>query len=228
MKKEEDEALAAERIAKSRWQSAKRWNKEHESVINDEEHAPGSLVLVRNTAVEKELNRKHKPRWLGPMVVIRRTLGGGYICAELSGAISKLRFAAFRLKKFVARDGLTFDVEEWLGKDVIDSVESELISAEQESRAWSLPNGDESSGEESDSDEPDGVEEAREEQRAFNRTRETQVGRRMVFDGVHLPRVPNLPKMSLHDLGLPPPPATTALAIEISRLSHGGSRSWDS
>jgi hypothetical protein len=228
MKKTEDETLAMERIAMSRWKSAKRWNKEHEAVINDEEHAPGSLVLVRNTAVEKELNRKHKPRWLGPMVVVRRTLGGGYICAELSGAISKLRFAAFRLKKFVARDGLTFDVKDWLGKEVVDSVESELISAEQETRAWSLPNGDESSDDETVSNEPDGMEEAREERRAFDRARQTQVGRRMVFDGVHLPRVPNLPKMSLNDLGLPPPPATVALAIEISHSSHGGPRSLDS
>ncbi|KIM19590.1 hypothetical protein M408DRAFT_31619, partial [Serendipita vermifera MAFF 305830] len=55
------------------------------------------LVLIRNSAIEKELNRKHKARWLGPMVVVKRTTGGAYICSELSGAISRLRFAAFRV-----------------------------------------------------------------------------------------------------------------------------------
>ncbi|CCA76651.1 hypothetical protein PIIN_10641 [Serendipita indica DSM 11827] len=28
---------------------------------------PGQLVLVRNSAVETDLDQKHKPRWLSPM-----------------------------------------------------------------------------------------------------------------------------------------------------------------
>ncbi|KIM21721.1 hypothetical protein M408DRAFT_36406, partial [Serendipita vermifera MAFF 305830] len=102
-RKDEDVEKARNTLALSRWKTAERWNREHEATITQRDHAPGSLVLVRNTAVEKELNRKHKPRWLGPMVVVRKTYGGAYICAELSGVVSKLRFAAFRLKPFIAR-----------------------------------------------------------------------------------------------------------------------------
>ena len=30
----------------------------------------GDLVLVRNTAIEKALNRKMRPRYFGPMIVL--------------------------------------------------------------------------------------------------------------------------------------------------------------
>lgn len=58
---------------------------------------PGALVLVRNSRVEKELDQKMKPRYLGPMVVVRHTFGGSYILAELDGLVSKMRYAAFHL-----------------------------------------------------------------------------------------------------------------------------------
>ena len=38
-----------------------------------------------------------KPHYLGPMVVLWRTTGGLYLLAKLDGAISCLRYAAFRL-----------------------------------------------------------------------------------------------------------------------------------
>ena len=47
---------------------------------------------------------KTKPRYLGPMVVIRRTQGGSYILGELDGSLSKLRYAAFRLIPYRPRD----------------------------------------------------------------------------------------------------------------------------
>lgn len=204
MKKEEDEELAAKRIAESRWKSAARWNEEHRATLSNEEHPPGTLVLIRNTAVEKELNRKHKPRWLGPMVVVRRTEGGAYICAELSGAVSSLRFAQFRVKKFVSRDGLTFDVEKWLGKEKLASVESQLLHEDSEAQAWSLPHGDEDSDEGEADVLMDGEFEEEAERKAYRRQLAIEVGPKHQFDGVHLPRIPNLPKFSLKNLGPPP------------------------
>ncbi|KIJ11569.1 hypothetical protein PAXINDRAFT_26204, partial [Paxillus involutus ATCC 200175] len=65
--------------------------------------SPGSLVLVRNSRVKKELNRKTKPQYTGPMVVLRRTTGGSYLLAKLDGSVSKLRFAAFRLLPYHPR-----------------------------------------------------------------------------------------------------------------------------
>ena len=37
------------------------------------------------------------------MVVVRRTKGGSYVLAELTGAVSSLRYAAFRLYPYHAR-----------------------------------------------------------------------------------------------------------------------------
>jgi transposase InsO family protein len=201
MKKEDDERRAEQRITESRWKTAARWNEEHKAVLDSADHQPGALVLIRNSPVEKELNRKHKPRWLGPMVVVKRTPGGAYVCAELSGVVSKLRFAAFRVKKFVPRDGLTFDVAQWLGKDKMDSVESELLEEEAQVRGWSIPNGDEEEGFEPPELPPEGEEDAEKESRALNKAKTKPSGPRMLFDGVHLPRIPNLPRFTLDQLG---------------------------
>lgn len=64
----------------------------------------GDLVLVRNTRIEKELNRKTKPRYLGPFVVERQTKGGSYVLREMNGVLSKRGIAAFRLVPYISRD----------------------------------------------------------------------------------------------------------------------------
>ena len=71
---------------------------------------PGALVLVRNSSVETDLGRKAKPRYLGPMVVIRRMQNGSYRLAKLDGTISNLRFAAFRLVPYHTRSHTTIPV----------------------------------------------------------------------------------------------------------------------
>jgi len=43
--------------------------------------------LVKNLAIELSADRKMKPHYLGPMVVIRCLRGGAFILAELNGAI---------------------------------------------------------------------------------------------------------------------------------------------
>ena len=45
------------------------------------------------------------------MWVVRRTTGGAYILAELDGAESKTRYAAFRVIPYYARDDHTKDME---------------------------------------------------------------------------------------------------------------------
>ena len=72
--------------------------------IHDFNFKPGALMLVRNSKFDKTLSDKTKPRYFGPMVVVRRTLGGSYVLGELDGSLSKLRFAAFRLIPYLPRD----------------------------------------------------------------------------------------------------------------------------
>ena len=53
--------------------------------------------------------------YIGPYIVIRRRLGGSYICAELDGAISKMAYAAFRLIPYFPRRSKTIDIFELTG-----------------------------------------------------------------------------------------------------------------
>ena len=84
----EDLQDMADWVLKARKVSAAQFVAKFASTIHDHDFVKGSLVLVRNSQVEKELNRKTKARYLGPMVVVHRTAGGAYILAELDGTIS--------------------------------------------------------------------------------------------------------------------------------------------
>ena len=90
LKREEDLEEMAERVLKSRQQSAERYAERLERTTIDYDFDPGSYVLIRNTRVEKELNRKSQPRYIGPMIVVGRRAGGTYVCCELDGSILKL------------------------------------------------------------------------------------------------------------------------------------------
>ena len=49
------------------------------------------------------MNRKSKPRYLGPYEVCRRTRNGAYIVKEIDGALLKQKIAAFRIIPYIAR-----------------------------------------------------------------------------------------------------------------------------
>jgi hypothetical protein len=106
-KRIEDLESITERVLKSRFASVKKFEAVFKNWIKDYNFQPGSLVLVRNSWIEKELNRKMKPRYTGPMVVLHRTTGGSYMLAELDGVVSNLRFATFRLVPYHARTNFT-------------------------------------------------------------------------------------------------------------------------
>ena len=83
----EDVERASNILKQTRIASKEQFEKRFSTRLTRTEMPPGSLVLVRNTTVEKELDRKSKPRYLGPYKVLRRTQNGSYALTELDGTL---------------------------------------------------------------------------------------------------------------------------------------------
>jgi hypothetical protein len=109
-KRSEDLEEMQQRITDVRRKNLERFELVHSSRIVDFDFQPGSLVLIRNSRIEKSLDRKTKARYIGPMVVVRKTKGMSYIVAELDGAQSQLRVAAFRVIPYLARTKTTIPI----------------------------------------------------------------------------------------------------------------------
>jgi len=110
MKRDEELEELRSQVYADRIRSIRQWEKDHENNIVDFDFQPGRLVLVRNSKVESEHSRKSKPRYFGPMIVIRRTTGGSYTLAELDGAIAASTYAAFRVIPYYSRSKMRIPV----------------------------------------------------------------------------------------------------------------------
>ena len=49
------------------------------------------------------MNRKSKPRYLGPYQVCRQSRNGAYILQELDGSVLRQKVAAFRIIPYISR-----------------------------------------------------------------------------------------------------------------------------
>ena len=115
-----DLAAIHDRVLANRHASIHQFEKQYANTIRDFNFAPGSLVLVRNTNLGME---KMKPCYLGPMVVLQRSRNSAYHLGELDGAVSRLRYAAFRLIPYHARSRSSIPVTQVVDSDRITSIE---------------------------------------------------------------------------------------------------------
>ena len=103
-KRPEDIEKATQILQMSRLRSKEQFEKHFKFRLTSHVFKENDLVLVRNSRVEKELNKKHKPRYIGPYEVVRQTKGGSYVLRELDGTVSRRGIARFRLIPYIARN----------------------------------------------------------------------------------------------------------------------------
>lgn len=126
----------------ARVQAAVRFERDHSATIRDFNFTRGDLVLVRNTAIEKALNRKMRARYLGPLVVVSRNRGGAYIICELNGSVFDRPVAAFRVVPYFARKAITLpDLTDYLdiSTDRLRDMEDSASLGDDDSEAFDMP-----------------------------------------------------------------------------------------
>jgi len=119
-----------EKVTKEKIRRTLQLERDLQHKIEKFDLGPGSLVLVNNSAIEMSADRKMKPRYLGPMVVVRKLQGGAYILAELDGSVWQNKVVAFRVLPYLSRKKLDFNSEV---KDLLDAFEESLMELTAES-----------------------------------------------------------------------------------------------
>ncbi|SJL18773.1 uncharacterized protein ARMOST_22373 [Armillaria ostoyae] len=102
-KRSQDLERLKSKVYEARRNAAVKFEKDHAYSIRDFNFQKGDLVLMRNTQIEKALNRKMRARYLGPLVILGRNKGGAYLLCELDGSTFARPVAAFRLVPYFAR-----------------------------------------------------------------------------------------------------------------------------
>ena len=136
-KKPEDLERAAATLYKNRLRSKEQFERRFRTRLCRDSYEPGTLVLVRNSGIEKSMDRKSKPRYLGPYKVMRRSRGGAYVLQELDGTEWRSKIAASRVMPYISRGDprlryLADDLEAMTDDEESSSFESDAESTSDE------------------------------------------------------------------------------------------------
>ena len=126
-KRARDIEKASRKLIEARFKSKEQFERLYHKKLAKTKYQSGELVLVRNTAIESELNKKTKPRYLGPFQVVRQTEGGSYVLKEMDGTVSRRGIAAFRLIPYRNRNE-TFELMTKYDGNLSDDSDEDEIS----------------------------------------------------------------------------------------------------
>jgi len=112
-------------VYKARVKATIAFEKKHFRTIHNFDFKQNDLVLMHNTKIEYALNKKMKPRYDGPFIIISRNCGGTYILCQLDGSVFHRPIAAFRLLPYHAHDSI------YLPDDMMDIDTQKLRELEQ-------------------------------------------------------------------------------------------------
>jgi hypothetical protein len=105
-KRSQDLANLYSNVYTAHLKAAKHFKLAHQHTMRDYNFERGDLALLRNTQIEKALNRKMRPQYLSPLIVIARNYGRAYILCKLDGTIFHRPIAVFRLLPYLARKSI--------------------------------------------------------------------------------------------------------------------------
>jgi hypothetical protein len=91
--------------------AACRFEQQHFCTLKDFDFQNSSLVLMRNTQIEKFLNKKMCARYIGPLIVVSHNYGGGYILSELDGTVLHHPIATFCLLPYLTRKSIPLPLD---------------------------------------------------------------------------------------------------------------------
>lgn len=151
-KRVEDLQNIQQKVYDARRRAAVKFECDHQHTIRQYDFPRGSLVLMRHTQIEKALNRKMRPRYLRPLIVLSHNRGGAYILCELDGSVLDRPVAAFRVIPYFARKAIP------IPDDLLD-IDTARLQQMEESRSL----GDDDEPEENTTTTPDDIDNLPEE-----------------------------------------------------------------
>ena len=124
-KHNEDLAKIHGRVLVARYTSIQDFKRKNANRISDCNFKSEELVLVLNKQIEPKTGHKCKPRYLGPMAVVRRLRNGAYTLAEVNGTILRLKFAAFHLISYHPRSQKYLEITELVDQGDLEDAKAE-------------------------------------------------------------------------------------------------------
>jgi len=124
-KRDENLAKIHERVLTACYASTQDFERKNANKVYNYDFKPGELVLVLNKQIEPKIGRKCKPRYFGPMAVVRRSKNSAYILAKVNGTVSRLKFAAFCLILYHPHSQKYLEITEFVDQRDLEGVETE-------------------------------------------------------------------------------------------------------